>query len=593
MEPSPGPEAPERLPVGGPGPEAAPPRGDTGVQGTVGRFKASMQAAVEEVRVEVRSLEAHVGRRLDQVCGTCGGLAEAVCALQEDNRGLRVQLDALAGLVQGLTGPGLGQGLTGAQGLVQGLTGAQGLVQGLTGAHVQAQAQVHAQVQVQVQAQVQSGLVWACGPGAGMTENGHEPWQQEVERESLNGSETPQCETAAPHPWRSRRHSHANDPHPSGERDGAQTRSAVSSEQEIAWKTPEDSSPPDSQEASGESPRPRSVQSPTGNAKDPRVNATEPKPHLPVSAMLARPNPEPPMTASPLQSPAPPPKPTGLLVTDGPSERPAEYAFRRANAVFSNAVQMPPPALLELKSPSQLPSHDITAKPGQYPFKRLPVLKTPSPSLKRSVSFPQSAEKLLPSKTLVKSTGFSPVLDKKASRSEGPGPRPLGGVTESQHPGKTQTLPKNAGTQARRALFERMNSDPVKPKSADSKPKLKRSQSFGVSSGSSIKQLLLEWCRSKTIGYQNIDIQNFSSSWVDGMAFCALVHSFFPLEFDYNTLEPGKRKKNLEQAFTTAEYADCIRLIEVEDMLEMGDRPDPMCVFTYVQSLYNHLKPFE
>lgn len=39
--------------------------------------------------------------------------------------------------------------------------------------------------------------------------------------------------------------------------------------------------------------------------------------------------------------------------------------------------------------------------------------------------------------------------------------------------------------------------------------------------------------------------------------------------------------------------ADCLRLIEVEDMLEMGDKPDPMCVFTYVQSLYNHLKQFE
>lgn len=36
----------------------------------------------------------------------------------------------------------------------------------------------------------------------------------------------------------------------------------------------------------------------------------------------------------------------------------------------------------------------------------------------------------------------------------------------------------------------------------DSRPKLKRSQSFGVSSASGIKQILLEWCRSKTIGYQ-------------------------------------------------------------------------------------------
>lgn len=54
---------------------------------------------------------------------------------------------------------------------------------------------------------------------------------------------------------------------------------------------------------------------------------------------------------------------------------------------------------------------------------------------------------------------------------------------------------------------------------------------------------------------QNIDIQNFSSSWSDGMAFCALVHSFFPTEFDYDSLSPQSRKHNFEQAFGTAEWA--------------------------------------
>lgn len=39
--------------------------------------------------------------------------------------------------------------------------------------------------------------------------------------------------------------------------------------------------------------------------------------------------------------------------------------------------------------------------------------------------------------------------------------------------------------------------------------------------------------------------------------------------------------------------AGCDRLIEVEDMMVMGRKPDPMCVFTYVQSLYNHLRKFE
>ncbi|NXX64950.1 SMTL2 protein, partial [Spizella passerina] len=158
---------------------------------------------------------------------------------------------------------------------------------------------------------------------------------------------------------------------------------------------------------------------------------------------------------------------------------------------------------------------------------------------------------------------------------------------------RSQTLPRTSGTQARKALFEKLERDDAKGK-GESRAKLKRSLSFGVASASSIKQILLDWCRSKTIGYKHIDLQNFSSSWNDGMAFCALVHSFFPEAFDYNKLDPANRKQNFELAFTTAEkMAHCDRLIEVEDMMVMGHKPDPMCVFTYVQSLYSHLRCFE
>ncbi|KAM5274655.1 smoothelin-like protein 2 isoform 1-T1 [Ctenodactylus gundi] len=159
---------------------------------------------------------------------------------------------------------------------------------------------------------------------------------------------------------------------------------------------------------------------------------------------------------------------------------------------------------------------------------------------------------------------------------------------------RSQTLPRTSGAQARKALFEKWEQDTASKGKGEARAKLKRSQSFGVASASSIKQILLEWCRSKTVGYQHVDLQNFSSSWSDGMAFCALVHSFFPDAFDYNALSPTQRQKNFELAFTMAEnLANCERLIEVEDMMVMGRKPDPMCVFTYVQSLYNHLRRFE
>lgn len=45
-------------------------------------------------------------------------------------------------------------------------------------------------------------------------------------------------------------------------------------------------------------------------------------------------------------------------------------------------------------------------------------------------------------------------------------------------------------------------SPPLSRGRGEARPKLKRSQSFGVASASSIKQILLDWCRSKTIGYK-------------------------------------------------------------------------------------------
>ncbi|XP_030757187.1 smoothelin-like protein 1 [Sitophilus oryzae] len=89
---------------------------------------------------------------------------------------------------------------------------------------------------------------------------------------------------------------------------------------------------------------------------------------------------------------------------------------------------------------------------------------------------------------------------------------------------------------------------------------------------------------------ENIQLDNFSSSWADGLAFCALIHHFLPDAFDYSTLTPKDRRHNFELAFQVAdEKADIAPLLDVEDMLETR-RPDWKCVFTYVQSIYRRFK---
>ena len=52
---------------------------------------------------------------------------------------------------------------------------------------------------------------------------------------------------------------------------------------------------------------------------------------------------------------------------------------------------------------------------------------------------------------------------------------------------------------------------------------------------------------------QHVNITNFSSSWNDGMAFAALIHSFYPKSFDYSKLDPKRRRANFTLAFGVAE----------------------------------------
>merc|ERR1712227_331787 len=69
-------------------------------------------------------------------------------------------------------------------------------------------------------------------------------------------------------------------------------------------------------------------------------------------------------------------------------------------------------------------------------------------------------------------------------------------------------------------------------------------------------EAILIWCQCRTREYDDVHISDFTQSWADGRAFCALIHNFFPNAFDFRSLRtesPADRKKNFELAFTTGE----------------------------------------
>ncbi|XP_034530500.1 cytospin-A [Notolabrus celidotus] len=107
--------------------------------------------------------------------------------------------------------------------------------------------------------------------------------------------------------------------------------------------------------------------------------------------------------------------------------------------------------------------------------------------------------------------------------------------------------------------------------------------------GGSKRNSLLRWCQSQTQGYKNIDITNFSSSWADGLAFCAVYHTYLPSHIPYTTLTPENKRENLSLAFKTGESVGITQTLTVEEMLRAGG-PDWQRVLNYVESIYRHFE---
>ncbi|XP_066972783.1 EH domain-binding protein 1 isoform X16 [Macrobrachium rosenbergii] len=114
----------------------------------------------------------------------------------------------------------------------------------------------------------------------------------------------------------------------------------------------------------------------------------------------------------------------------------------------------------------------------------------------------------------------------------------------------------------------------------------------GVGGGCTPGQDLLSWCQTVTRGYRGVKITNMTTSWRNGLAFCAILHHFRPDLIDYDSLSPQDVKGNCKKAFEAGERLGVTRLIEPQDMVILTV-PDKLAVMTYLYQLRAHFTGHE
>ncbi|KAM9627380.1 dystrophin isoform 14-T14 [Morphnus guianensis] len=103
------------------------------------------------------------------------------------------------------------------------------------------------------------------------------------------------------------------------------------------------------------------------------------------------------------------------------------------------------------------------------------------------------------------------------------------------------------------------------------------------------EKILLSWVRQSTRNYPQVNVINFTSSWSDGLAFNALLHSHRPDLFDWNAVASQQSPvQRLDHAFNIArQHLGIEKLLDPEDVATAC--PDKKSILMYVTSLFQVL----
>ncbi|KAK7989440.1 hypothetical protein PG989_009755 [Apiospora arundinis] len=111
--------------------------------------------------------------------------------------------------------------------------------------------------------------------------------------------------------------------------------------------------------------------------------------------------------------------------------------------------------------------------------------------------------------------------------------------------------------------------------------------------GMTAKEGLLLWCQRKTACYDEVEVRDFSASWNDGLAFCALLDIHRPDLIDYDALDKSDHRGNMQLAFDIAHKEIGIpALLDVEDVCDVA-KPDERSLMTYIAYWFHAFSQME
>ncbi|XP_032857323.1 cytospin-A isoform X3 [Tyto alba] len=241
---------------------------------------------------------------------------------------------------------------------------------------------------------------------------------------------------------------------------------------------------------------------------------------------------------------------------------------------FDSASQVPSPAAATIPRTPLSPS----------PMKTPPAAAV-SPMQRHSISGPISASKPLATLTdkrpsyaeipVQVSRRSSEEIKRDISAPDGSSPASLMAMGTTSPQLSLSSSPTASVTPTTRSRIREERKDPL--------------SALAREYGGSKRNALLKWCQKKTEGYQNIDITNFSSSWNDGLAFCAVLHTYLPAHIPYQELNSQDKRRNFTLAFQAAESVGIKSTLDINEMVRT-ERPDWQNVMLYVTAIYKYFE---